>query len=535
MNKLMALTRIQLKDFMSRYMQQLNLKSKFFSKLMILLPLAIVLPFIMIIEQFYSIFSAINAPELTVTYTYIAATMFVFLMSIPLVISVFFYSKDMTLIATLPVSERSVVFSKLASVYVYLIVIGAMIVVPGVCFYAFKDGIKVISMVMGLVGTVLLPILPMILATLLTMPFMNFIGGKKNRNLIMIIGNVLMIAAIVGFQVLMSRMELKPEEMQSVLSSNDGLIAFLGRSFPPSIWLTKMVTGSLTDTIWFILLNLGFVVVLAIMAKLLYKGAMAKYNQQTTNSSGRRKAKISYKSQSKQILLIKRQFGIIFSNPTFMLNTIMTVFLPVLLFAIYLLMGTMTMDTLRAPELKPYIIYIYAAIVSSPCIMGSISATAITRDGKSFWELKVLPITTAQNIKARIYSTWLVNFTASAVMAIFALYLMPVTAIEIAISIVACIISTIFFTNVDFMVNILRPTLNWTNPTAAVKNNFNVMFSFVPRLIVGGVMFLIVKLGPELSAFGNIGVFIGLMFIGSIVTTILLKGPFSIKFAEIES
>lgn len=534
MNKLWAMTRIQLKDFMSRYTQQMNVKNKFLGRLMILLPIVIVLPFVAVISQFYEIFSMIHAPELTVTYTYIIATVFVFLMAVPLVISVFFYSKDMSLVSTLPVSERTIVFSKLSTVYVYLIVVSGIVLLPGVGFYALKDGVKGLSILMGLVGTILLPVLPMIAATLLTMPFMNFIGGKKNRNLIMVIGNVLIIAAILGFQVLMSRMDMRPEELQRMLSSNDGLIAFMGQKFPPSIWLTKMVKGSFPDTIYYLLLNAGFVLLLALLAKTLYKGAMAKYNEQSTSVS-KSKGKISYRSQSKLVLLIKRQFGIIFSNPTFMLNTIMTVFLPLVLFGVYLLMGTMTMDTLRAPELKPFLVFIYTGIVCSPCIMGSISATAITRDGKSFWELKVLPITTAQNIFSRIITTLLINYTASIVMAIVSVFLMPVSAMDILVSVGACIVSTIFFTNVDFMINIMRPTLNWTNPTAAVKNNMNVMISFIPRIVVGGIVFAILKFGPNLDAYGIIGAFTGLMLVGAVTTSLLIRGSFGKKFAAIES
>ena len=127
MNKLLALTRIQLKDFFSKYTQQLNIKNKFLGKLMIFLPIFILLPVIQIIKQLYDTFLLIGYPELIITYVYVGATMLAFFMAIPLVISIFFYSKDLSLIATLPVKEDTVVFSKLASVYVYLFGMGALL------------------------------------------------------------------------------------------------------------------------------------------------------------------------------------------------------------------------------------------------------------------------------------------------------------------------------------------------------------------------------------------------------------------------
>jgi len=106
---------------------------------------------------------------------------------------------------------------------------------------------------------------------------------------------------------------------------------------------------------------------------------------------------------------------------------------------------------------------------------------------------------------------------------------------DILVSLGVCIVTTLCFGNIDLIINIQRPTLNWTNPTAAVKNNLNIMISFLPRLVVGGLMFLMLKFIPGLSAYGVLGIFAGIMLVGYIVSRKLLYGYYGNKFANIEA
>ena len=534
MNKLIALTKIQLKDFMSRYVQQLNLKSKSLSKLVILLPVLILLPAFQLIGTIYDSFLMIGMPELTLTYVYVAATMLVFLMGIPLIVSVFFYAKDLTLIATLPVKEDTIVFSKLASVYVYLLAIATMIFGVGVGYYAFGDGFNLIALLLGILGILLTPLMPMIFSTILILPFMTFVGGKRNRNLMVIIGNLVMLAVIISIQVAFSRSAMDPESLQSYLSSRDGLIYLIGHRFPPSVWLTKMIAGSWQHVGLFVLLNAGFVVLLKLTAKIIYKGAVLKYNQESSGAKAGGNGKIEYKTASKRMWLIKRHLGIIFHNPTFLLNTVMTMFVPLLLFGIYTAMGLMSLETFKDPMFKPYGIYLFTGIISAPTIMGSLSATVITREGKTFWETRVLPISINENLITRILSSVILNGVASVVLAAISFWVFPVNALDILLGLLFAFAAIICFSTMDLIFNIERPYLNWSNPTAAIKNNLNIMLSLVPRLIIGFLIFGLYKVLPAVSGQFMVAIATVVMVIFFALSYMLVFGRYRLKFIDME-
>ena len=463
---------------------------------------------------------------------FIGASFMAFFMAVPLVISVFFYAKDLSLIATLPVKKDTVIFSKLTTVYVYLFGLSVMLFGPALYFYAFGDGTVLIRFFMGLIALVLLPIFPMILAALLILPFMAVIGSSNKRNTMVIAGNVLLLVVIIGFQVILSRAQMEPEQLMALVSQEDGLMALIGKKFPPSIWLTKMVRGSLTDTLWFLLMNLGFVLVLKPFSNLFYDKALVKYTQQTTQAS--KKKKVSFNQRSKKSLLIKRNIGIILHNPTFLLNTVMTMFVPILLFVIYTAMGIMDFETLRNPALTPYALYIFLGIIVSPSFVGSLSATAITREGSAFWETRALPIAIKDNISARIQTTVIINVVATGLLALMTFWILPLAPLDIAIALIAALVLILLFSTVDLFINIERPYLNWSNPTAAVKNNMNIMIALVIRLILGGLVYLLYKLIPTPSAQFLVVALTGVMLVLYFISHHVMYSKYTEKFKQMD-
>lgn len=531
MNKLISLTKIQLIDFFSKYTQHLNVKNKLLGILVLALPALLILPAIQLALTLHEAFSTIGAPELTITYMYIANIMLMLFAGIPFIISVFFYSKDLRLLATLPVKEDTIVFSKLASVYVYLLAMGCFFLGTSVVVYGTIGGLKLHSLIIGIMALLISPLIPMIVSTLVILPFMSLIGRGKKRNLMVVAGNLILLTAIISGQMLFTRMQMQPEIINNLLLQEDGLLRLIGHRFPPSIWLTKMILGSIPYGALFILLNVALILVLKVFAKVLYSRALLKYNQE--GAALIEKGKIYYKSRNKGLQIIKRHIGIITSNPTFLLNAVLTMLVPLLMFIVSSFTGEFSGDIFNSPAIRPYIIYIYTLVISTPGMIGSLSATAITREGKAFWETKILPISNKENIKYRIYTTMILSFGGSLFLGIAGAYYLPVGITEVVLAAMFCVASTLFFSTIDIAINIERPLLNWSSPTAAVKNNLNVMLSLLLRLVAGGLGFLLYKMMSSLGSNTILIVLSGFFFILYIVALYIVYGVFEKKFVNI--
>jgi len=228
------------------------------------------------------------------------------------------------------------------------------------------------------------------------------------------------------------------------------------------------------------------------------------------------KKDLYFKKHSIAYQLIKRHILIIVKEPTFLLNTVLSMLVPVILVVLMIFSKQFTIDLLSSVEIKPYMMLIVSVFVISPSIVSNISSTVITREGKAFWELKALPIDSKLNIKYRIWTTIAINTVGSFILLILAIFIFPMTIKMTAIVLLFTIITTLLFATLDFIVNIYRPILNWTHPTAAVKNNLNVMIALGLRVVAGAVCYLV-----YIITFGFINSFNTLIIIISIIFFIL--------------
>ena len=496
MNKIISLTKIQLKEFISKYQSGMNIKNKELGMLMLVgLLFALLMPMYRISSLLYRSFYEIGYPELTVTYMYISTALIAFVSSIPLVISVFFYAKDLKLLATLPISENVIIYSKLSTIYVYILGLSTVMLGPSLFFQMYYSG-KPLVILIGIIAMIITPVIPILVAMVMVMLMMRFFSNSGNRNFLSIIGNFLLLGVVIGIQLLLVRLQLRPEVIQEMMAKEDGLLRIVGYRFPPSIWLTKMMQASLLDTMLFLGLNIALLLTLSVVAKAFYRKALQAFNVE--GSRGSRKGGLYYKKHTIGYQLVKRHIQIILHNPTFFLNTFLSLLVPILIFGLNFFTGQMSMDLFRQPVLQPYIILIYSGILISPAVMGNISATVISREGKAFWETLVLPISPQQNIRFRVLSTIIINLAGSLILGILAALIMPITMLEAALSIVLCIVVTLLLANADIIINIERPFLNWSNPTAAVKNNLNAMISLGLRIVYGGILFIVIRIiAPE--------------------------------------
>jgi ABC-2 type transport system permease protein len=499
MNKFISLTKLQLKDFISRYVSGLNLRGGNIGKILLIFVAAmLLLPSIQLSQSLYTPVAMLGYPQLLITFMYIAAVMAMLFTALPFIISIFFYSKDITFLSSLPITESTIVFSKLSAIYIYLLAVSGFIFGPALAIYIINSNGSLLLFILGMITFITSPILPLVIATIIILPIMRFISGSKRRNLFSILGSILLLAVIIGLQLALTRFQSDPEGIQQLLAQSDGILNLVGKGFPPSIWITNMVQGSMIDTLLFFGLNILLILILQFLSKVLYRKAMLSFNQQ--GSIGIKQGSIYYKKRSIGYQLIRRHILIIISNPTFFLNTFLIMIVPILMFGIMYFTGEVSLQTLNSPLLDPYRVFIFAGIISSPAIIGSNSATAITREGKSFWETKILPISLQDNIKYRVITTIMISILGSLILAIVSIILLNFSLIQVLLGIMACVSLTLFLSTIDIIINIYRPMLDWTHPTAAVKNNMNVMISLAIRVALGGLVYLIAIIAKALGS-----------------------------------
>src|SRR5690554_6286250 len=490
MNKLKPLILLQIKDFIGKMQSSLNIRNRILARLLqSFVIIALAVPAVNYAIFTYKVFDSLQRPELVMTTMYIGAVMLTFFLGIPIIISVFFFSKDLRFLSALPLREDTIVFAKLSTVYIYMLAVTTILLAPGMIVYGINTGFSISLIIFGLLALILAPVLPLFISAIVVLIFSRIISKNKYRNIFIIIGNILFIVVIIALQMGMNRFAANPEEIKTIFSTENGLLRFIGIRFPPSIWLTKMILGSLKDAVYFIGLNAIFFFIIKFLAGLFFRRSLLAFGQGSIAAG-----KIYYKKHSKGWQLFRRHILIIVKEPTFLINTLLSMIIPVIMFLVMSVSGQISLEMFASEQLKPYLILIFSGILISPAVVSNISSTAITREGRAFWETKVLPVEGRENIKYRVLTTAVINLLGVLVLSIISLYLLPLTLKIIIIAVILAISTTLFLGTVDFIINIYRPLLNWTHPTAAVKNNMNVIISLGIRAVIGLIYYGLYKI-----------------------------------------
>ncbi|MFW6306649.1 MAG: hypothetical protein ACOC1N_04640, partial [Bacillota bacterium] len=375
MNKLYPLIKIQAKDFLSKTTNSLGIKNKLLSRLLLAtIGVLLLLPAGAFSTVMYNELVAINQTELMITTFYINSVIFMFIFGMPFIISVFFFSKDAKFLSSLPVNEEDIVVSKLTTVYIYLLGISSLVFAPALIVYLINTGITLYLVLMVLIALIMAPMLPLLISAIVILPFGNLFSGSSRRKTLILIFNILILFVIIAFQLFFSNFAENPEQIQQMILS-DGFVELVGMRFPPSIWLTRMFLGSITDIFLFLGLNVLLFFIIKIMARLFFRKALHSF----TEDGGLSVTEVYYKRSNMARQLIKRNLLIILKEPMFLMNNGLSLIAPLLVFVMMLFTGEFSLELLKSPQLEPYLPIILTGILISPAVIGNISSTAITR------------------------------------------------------------------------------------------------------------------------------------------------------------
>jgi len=215
---------------------------------------------------------------------------------------------------------------------------------------------------------------------------------------------------------------------------------------------------------------------------------------------------ISHKKMNKitrqrpiQIAYMLKEIRKIIRTPAYLLNCVLGNSLWVILLG----MSYFTTDALgqqidqvlqvfRIINTDQLLIFSAFLIVFLSSAFNSIVQTSISREGTGFMVNKYLPINYSHQIQGKILSGL---FFAAINILILLSVLIIVFKVEIyliIIFIITSILSILFVSFTGLIIDLYNPKLDWSREQSAVKQNINVVLSFIPVLLISGLVVFIV-------------------------------------------
>ena len=187
------------------------------------------------------------------------------------VLSKLFMAKDNEFLATLPVSQGTVFSVKFTHAYLGQLLLSAFFILPPCVIYGLK-AYDPAAYPLGLLMVLAAPVIPMFVSTLLAMLVMRLAAKMKNRDTMVMIMSLVLVAAVIVLQ--SSFYSFMPDELpenffSDLLSSNVSALERICAAFPPAGWMGSVITASGAERFYALLLLAAVIILLGIIIFLL--------------------------------------------------------------------------------------------------------------------------------------------------------------------------------------------------------------------------------------------------------------------------
>lgn len=452
----------------------------------------------------YDLLAPSGLQELLIGLYISAGTILVFFFGILYVISIFYYANDVERLLPLPLHAGDIIGAKLlvtaAWEYLYLIVL----VLPPLIVYGARSGSGPAWYLFMVWAVILLPVMPLCLASVIIMLIMRFTPLARNKDRFNLISGLLAMGLALAFVFgTQSMTSFSEADLTRIISSGTDSVArltttvFPGASFAVgSLTAASFLQQALQAGLLLIISAAALFVTLRLAGVLYFPGVIgiqASAAKRRRLSAGQ--LQVAGKGGSAFWTCWLKDLRILFRTPIFFMNNVLMSFLWPVFFLIPFLSGAagqglaelipaarqafFALDS-RGAAIAVAVYFAVACFVSGT---NGITSSALSREGKVFYIMKIIPLSWQKQIMAKISVGVLFSAIGAMLPLIIVVILLQPPA-WLTLSLLAVLPGGVILPNLSGIIfELYWPKLNWDNEQKAVKQNLNVLYGMAVSLL----------------------------------------------------
>ena len=407
--------------------------------------------------------------EAVPAYLITISSLLIFVFGMLKVGSAIFRKEGYDILCAFPLAMGAVAISRLIKIYVEYFLMMLAVLLPGILVYTWNIRPDAGFYLAGLLGIWGIPLIPMAASILMGTLIAGVSSRMRRKSLIAAVLSILAVLGIMYGSLRLSVMDgnIDPEMLKNLSAS---IMILLKRIYPPAVWLgMAIIRGDVFGAVLCACLSL------------------AVFGDSLLRS------------------LCKREFRRYFSSSIYVTNTIIGPIMGCVLSGTLLFSGT---DTLK--EFLPLpvdIDGIVPFVIAGAMCMMTTTATSISMEGKHWWILKSLPLSTKNILDGKILMNLLLLlpfYLLSELLLIFALKpdageILWLALIPAVIILLSCVYG--------ITVNLHFPVMEWESEVRIVKQSASSMLGGLGGLILAILCAAAVGLVPkEYAAYLKAGI-----------------------------
>lgn len=444
----------------------------------------------------------------------LTGALFVFIFGIINLVSTLYLSKDTDFYSVLPVKSTTVFAAKMLYVYLTEAVIAVGVILPAAVVYGITIKAWAWYYVITLATVLITPALPLMIASIISVPVMYIAGKLKNRSVVTL---VLYIVLFVGFFAAymyfifamnnMTDIDITEKQLASIAKT----MTVMGNVLYPYLALSSAAlgtpmygldTGASTaiNLVIFVGSSLVLIGIVLLLSKLMYSQSV-KANNQTDTSKAK---KSEYRTTGTLKALVKREFNLALRTTQTAFQCFSVYFLPAIMAVVFSILWknafSMPEDAELATNPNNIFFIVCGVLVAMSASVGNAAITSFSREGTAIASLKVLPVDGKTVVKAKMLA-WGIPSVIAVIVAVVVANAFSFQVVRFVISIILFSAFILAYTFFGIMWDLMSPKLKWNNPIEAVKGNTH---SSIGMIIVMCVSFVLM-IAAIVMYFFNVG------------------------------
>lgn len=462
----------------------------------------------------------LGAGAIVFPFLVVAISLLILVFTIYKVSSTIFNPKTYAMLITLPISPTAIVISRFLGMYIPNLGISAVVMLPAMVIYGIFMKIGLVFYLLMIFGILLIPLFPITLATAVGATITAITSKMKHKNIMTIILILSLIIIIMAIPMWLSphRNTLNSTFVITtkwIRETSMLLQGYLYSVYPIAKWFTVGITKvNLGTYVNFILFSIGtFVVMIAIVQSKFQAISSALYGRGTSNNYQLQELP----SHSLMQALYRKEMRMFFSSPIYVINTAMGYILMVIFGIGMFFTGAKQMEEIARFIELPKIIPLVMAML---CSITTTTICSISIEGKYWWIIQHLPISSKQIINSKLLVNLTVAFPCYVVTQIFLFLTFDFSFMEMIWMLLIPLVYMIFTTVLGLLLNCKMPVFDWESETVAVKQGGALILTIL--IGVGSVLvplFLTILCSP----FSNIILASSALVIGGIANYLYIK------------
>lgn len=432
-----------------------------------------------------------------------------------------FGCRDYDLVASLPVSVRTVVLARTAPLYGFGVALSALLSAPLHAAYFSVLPAAPLAVAAAAACSVLAPLAPAAVATLASLALTSVAVRFRRAGAVQLVLSALAVTAVIGGSLALGGASPAGDDAAALAAIGDAagtLSSAATSAYPPAAWAAAAVReGSVAGLLSFAALSLALPVVVTLVLAACYPSANA-----VATSGPRRRARSAATSRtaaSPLRALTAKELRRIGSMPFYALNDCAGMLLMVAaavaisVLGVDALLGSGVIDGVRldAQAVAALRTQIDAALPWVFGFCGAMSLTAgpsVSLEARASWLMLTAPVGPGTVLGSKLLANLVLGGTAAAVSAI-ALLAGGTSPFLVLQCFVAAVGMLTGFASVALALDAMRPNFAWTAPAEVIKRGLPMMVGALGGAFASlGLGFLSVTaagaLGPAASVAVNL-------------------------------